>query len=129
MAEQPEPPPVVEPWLLSTSTKTLFNALMNGDLPAARQALAVGADAAMVFQVDVPGTTWPPSDDQLELADQGVPPTTPARLSMLAAAGGAGCAAAVPLLLAAGARVTLRDINQTISSASTNVLAALLAAA
>lgn len=48
---------------------------------------------------------------------------------MLGVAGICNCAAAVPLLLAAGAQVTLREINHTIEAGSPEALEALLAAA
>lgn len=83
-------------------------------------ALAAGADAAATFRLQVPGA-WQSVD--VEDEDFGV------TISMLGVAAMGNCAAAVPLLIQAGAEVQLRDINQAIEEGSPGVLAALLAVA
>lgn len=105
-------------------TYELFASLRRGDLVTARAALAAGADAAASsLEPALEGferLTWPSSF----MAD-----FAPATCSMFVAAALGDCAAAVPLLLAAGAAVDLSDVNQTVDAGSPDVLAALLAAA
>lgn len=110
-------------------TNALFGALQLGDVAAVRRTLLrPGADAAQLFEVEMEGTTWPAEYDSGSEGEQG-PPSSTILVSMLGGAAVGDCAAAVPLLLEAGAQVTLRDINQAIACGSVDVLAALLAAA
>lgn len=123
-------------------TRMLFGLLRDGPLAAAanggaaavRRALAAGADATDTwrFPTHWKGGTWPayPGYHDFEAEEEEEEQfTAKTDVSMLGAAAIGNCAAAVPLLLEAGAQVTLLDVNQAIWAGSTEALAALLAAA